>query len=265
MRHFVLICTLLLCIKSSSQELFLISESASTIPSNAVYFSGLQTFLSNPYTSKNEYGFRPEFNYGISRNLMLRATAVFRTTPTKLKNEGGIVFIKYRFYSKDDSNKHFRLALFGRYSLLSNYNVQNEPNLSEKNSRYEFGISATQLIHKTALNLSAGFETKNGLQSTTFEGNSPENNLVLYALSFGRLLYPKKYSSFKQTNVNFMVEIIGQTYLSSKQSVCSAVPVVQFIFNSQARLDLGYRQQLMNTTNLYKINGLYLNLGYVFF
>jgi hypothetical protein len=30
-------------------------------------------------------------------------------------------------------------------------------------------------------------------------------------LSFGKLMYPKKYTSFKQTNINLMVEFVGQT------------------------------------------------------
>jgi hypothetical protein len=77
-------------------------------------------------------------------------------------------------------------------------------------------------------------------------------------------MYPKKYTSLKQTNINLMVEFIGQTINENGKSYLDVVPVVQFIFNSQARLDLAYRRELVSSMVRSAPNGVYLNLYYTF-
>jgi hypothetical protein len=78
-------------------------------------------------------------------------------------------------------------------------------------------------------------------------------------------MYPKKYTSFKQTNINLMVEFVGQTINENGKSYLDVVPAVQFIFNSQARLDLAYRQELVSSMIRSAPNGFYFNLYYTFF
>ncbi len=78
-------------------------------------------------------------------------------------------------------------------------------------------------------------------------------------------MYPKKYTSLKQTNINLMLEFVGQTINENGKSYLDAVPVVQFIFNSQARLDLGYRKELINSMTRSSSEGFYFNLYYTFF
>ena len=43
------------------------------------------------------------------------------------------------------------------------------------------------------------------------------------------------------------------------------MPAVQFIFNSQARLDFAYRQELVSSMVRSAPNGFYFNLYYIFF
>jgi hypothetical protein len=49
-------------------------------------------------------------------------------------------------------------------------------------------------------------------------------------------MYPKKYTNYKQTNINLMVEFVGQTINENGKSYLDVVPAIQFIINSQARL-----------------------------
>ena len=62
-----------------------------------------------------------------------------------------------------------------------------------------------------------------------------------------------------------MLEFVGQTINENGKSYIDVVPVVQFIFNSQARLDLAYRKELMSAMVRSAPDGVYLNLYYTFF
>jgi hypothetical protein len=50
-----------------------------------------------------------------------------------------------------------------------------------------------------------------------------------------------KNTNYKQTNINLMVEFVGQTI--NENVYLDVVPAIQFIINSQARVDLAYRQE----------------------
>jgi hypothetical protein len=62
-----------------------------------------------------------------------------------------------------------------------------------------------------------------------------------------------------------MVEFVGQTINENGKSFLDIVPAVQFIFNSQARIDVAYRQELVSSMLRTAPNGIYLNLYYTFF
>ena len=95
--------------------------------------------------------------------------------------------------------------------------------------------------------------------------NTLADNATNYSFSFGKLMHPKVYTSYKQTNINFMVEIVGQTLNKNGKSYLDVVPAIQFIINSQARIDLAYRHELMSSMNRSAPNGVYFNLYYTFF
>jgi len=78
-------------------------------------------------------------------------------------------------------------------------------------------------------------------------------------------MYPKTYTSFKQTNINLMVELLGQTLAENGRSYLDIVPSVQFIINSQARIDVAYKQELYSSMLRSASNGVYLKLEYTFF
>jgi hypothetical protein len=54
----------------------------------------------------------------------------------------------------------------------------------------------------------------------------------------------REYISYKQTNFNLMLELSGQHLIGENERFLDLAPAAQFIFNSQTRLDIGYKFQL---------------------
>jgi hypothetical protein len=59
--------------------------------------------------------------------------------------------------------------------------------------------------------------------------------------------------------------VYGQTIVENGKSFIDVIPSIQFIFNSQSRIDVGYRQELYSSMLRSAPNGIYLNLEYTFF
>ena len=247
------------------QELFVVTDPASNIPANTLTVRVMQSVFKEQIKSGFNYHAMPEITYGISKNVMVRSTLFVSTRSNSLITEGASFYAKYRFFTTDDINSHFRLATFGRYSFNKADIHQEEIEIMGQNTGFETGLIATQLIKKVAISSSISFEkafdNKPDYQFPANQGNNATN----YTLSIGKLMYPKKYTSFRQTNINLMLEFLGQTINQNGKSYLDVVPSVQFIINSQARIDLGYRQELYNSMIRSAPNGIYFNLEYNFF
>lgn len=265
MKSYLLLLGLFFYQVGTSQELFLMTDPASNLPANSLSVNVLQTFLNNNTTSGTTYQVMPEVSYGVNRNLMLRVAAFANNKINQFEFTGGSLYAKYRFFSEDDLNSHFRMAGFGRYSYNENPANQEQIEIMGNNTGFETGIVATKLIKKLAISLTVSFEKVFNLDKNNSFYNNLGDNATNYTLSFGQLVYPKKYTSLKQTNINLMLEFIGQTVNENGRSYLDVVPVIQFIFNSQARLDLGYKQELMSSMIRSSTNGVYFNLYYTFF
>ncbi|CAM4048556.1 hypothetical protein FLAN108750_07480 [Flavobacterium antarcticum] len=265
MKKILVVLTLVIFQKGISQELFLMTDPASNVPANSLGVNVLQSLFKEEFKSGYDYQLMPEVSYGLNRNLMFRATAFLSNRDNNFAAEGGSLYTKYRFYSSDDLNSHFRMAAFGRYSFNNAKIHQEQIEIMGNNTGIEAGIVATTLIKKLAISSTVSFEKAfDNTSSNPFPDNLG-NNATNYTLSFGQLMYPKKYTSFKQTNINLMVEFVGQTINENGKSYLDVVPVVQFIFNSQARVDLAYRHELLSSMTRSAPNGVYLNLYYTFF
>ncbi|SHG23550.1 hypothetical protein SAMN05444396_106160 [Flavobacterium segetis] len=265
MKKFLVLVIVFIFQKGTSQELFLVTDPASNVPANSLAINVLQSAFQSEMTSGSIYSIMPEVTYGLNRNLMLRASAFASNKNDNLEAEGGSIYAKYRFYSEDDINSHFRMAAFGRYSFNNSNVIQEQIEIMGNNTGFETGIVATKLIKKLAISSTVSFEK---VFDNTSNHAFPDNfgsTATNYTLSFGKLMYPKKYTSLKQTNINLMLEFVGQTINENGKSYLDAVPVIQFIFNSQARLDLAYRRELISSMNRNASNGVYLNLYYTFF
>lgn len=248
-----------------SQELFVVTDPASNIPANSLVINLMQSAFKEKFKTGYNYHLMPEVSYGVNKNLMFRGSAFISSRSNQLVTEGGSIMTKYRFLSSDDLNSHFRLAAYGRYSINNSDIHQEQIEILGHNSGFETGIIATKLIKKLAISSTVSFEkaldNKPNYPFPDNIGNSATN----YTLSFGKLMYPKRYTSFKQTNINLMIEFLGQTINENGKSFLDVVPSVQFIFNSQARIDIAYREELLNSMSRTAPNGFYLNLYYTFF
>ncbi|MGV9004326.1 hypothetical protein [Flavobacterium sp.] len=251
--------------KNYSQELFVVTDPASNVPANTLSVRLAQSLFKEKFESGYNYHLMPEVTYGLNKNIMLRASAFISKRNNNLVTEGGSFYTKYRFYSSDDLNSHFRMAAYGRYSFNNSDIHQEQIEIMGHNTGFETGLVATKLIKKVAISSSISFEKAlDNKPNYAFPDNFGDN-ATNYTLSFGKLMYPKKYTSFKQTNINLMIEFVGQTINENGKSYLDVVPAIQFIFNSQARLDLGYRQELISSMLRTAPNGFYFNLEYNFF
>jgi hypothetical protein len=247
------------------QELFVVTDPASNVPANSLAINIMQSAFKEKFETGYNYHLMPEVTYGINKNLMVRGSAFISTRTNELYAEGGSVMAKYRFLSSDDLNSHFRMAAYGRYSFNRADIHQEQIEILGHNTGFETGIIATKLIHKLAISSSLSFEKALDNKPNYSFPNDFGNTATNYTLSFGKLMYPKKYTNFKQTNINLMVEFVGQTINENGKSYLDVVPAIQFIFNSQARLDLAYRQELVSSMLRSAPNGFYFNLYYTFF
>jgi len=203
---------------------------------------------------------------GISKKFMVSAGIFFSNRSGVFRYEGGSVYAKYRFLSKDAVQKHFRMASFGRISYNNSDVHQEEINMCGHNTGVEWGIVVTQLLRKVALSssLSVLKATDNG-NNNKFVYGLDNGKAINYAFSMGKLMLPKEYRGYQQTNLNMMLEFLGQVNIGSGKYYMDIAPSVQMIFNSQARVDIGYRKQLSTTLLRTAPNGFFVRLEYNFF
>ena len=259
---------LFLCLISfqiKAQELFVFTEPASNMPANSIGFRLGQSLLNEQIKSGFNYHLMPEIMWGIDKNLMVHASAFISNRNNKLITEGGSFYAKYRFFSVDDVHSHFRLAAFGRYSFNSADIHQEEIETMGHNTGFESGIIATQLLNKVAISSTLSFEKAFDNKPNYPYPATQSDNAINYSLSFGKLVYPKSYTNFKQTNINLMIEFLGQTLNENGKSYLDVAPSIQFIIHSQARIDLAYKQELYTSMLRSAPNGFYLKLEYTFF
>ena len=238
---FIILCTFLFS-SLQSQELYVFSEPASNMPANT-FSPKFKANLSNrPDSSFQRY--TPEIMFGISKEFMFHmATSFSNMHSSDLKWESVFAYAKYRFYSKDEVHQHFRMAAFAEGGYSDNPLYYDEISVRGDNSGFELGWIGTQLINKTAVSLTTSF--------VKVYGNKPEHahhelvrSAINYSLSAGQLILPVEYTSYDQLNFNLYLEILGQHALDKNASFLDFAPAMQFIFNSNSKLNLGYRFQV---------------------
>ncbi|MBC7874099.1 MAG: hypothetical protein H7Y01_08895 [Ferruginibacter sp.] len=248
-----------------AQELFVFTEPASNMPAKSLGVRDMNAFMFEQDGRLN-YHNMPELMWGINKKWMVHLQGfVSNRQDGGLKAEGGSFYVKYRFLSKDDIQSHFRMAAYGRYSINNADIHQQEIETMGHNTGYETGLIATQLLHKVAISSSLSYErafdNKPGYKFPATESN----NAINYTFSAGKLILPKTYRDYKQVNMNLMLEFLGQRLSRNGRSYLDIAPSVQFIINSQARIDIGYRQELYSTLQRTAPNGVVLKFEYTFF
>lgn len=266
MKTKLLIAMLLFSLKGVAQELYVFTEPASNMAAKSIGLRLNNYIMPETFTSKTNYHLIPEVMVGVSKKVMIHVDAFLSNRNKSLSTEGGSIYGKYRFLSNDDVQKHFRMAAFGRYSFNNSDIHQQEINLYGHNTGYEAGVIATQLLHKVALSSGLSFlkATDNG-DNNKYPYGSKNSKAFNYTLSVGKLMFPKEYKDYKQTNLNVLVEFLNQYNPGSGKYYMDVAPAVQLIFNSVARIDLGYRHQLSSTFYRTAPNGLFVRFEYNLF
>ena len=256
---------LLVSLTGMTQELFVYTEPASNMAAKSIGLRLNNYFMPERYSDKVNTHLVPEVMIGVSKRIMIHGDVFISNRNKSLVGEGGSVYAKYRFLSNDQVQKHFRMAAFGRYSFNNSDIHQTAIDLYGHNSGFETGIIATQLINKVAISagVAALHATDNGKEK--FNYGTKNRNAVNYTFSAGKLMLPKEYNSYKQANVNLMLEFLGQTNLKTAQNFLDVAPSVQFIFNSRLRVDAGYRYPLITNLTRTAPQGVVLKLEYNFF
>lgn len=248
MKFTSLIIVFLLSLKMNGQELYVYTEPASNMPAHSISVKLTDHFVtSNSRYDRFSHRIMPQVMFGISKKFMFHIGGTIANMHTPdFRYESVNFYAKYRFLSKDEIHKHFRMAAFVDASATKAPFHYDEITLMGDKNGIEAGIIATQLWNKFALS---------GTVSHTQVLDKSRNDKVIYvpsriyqamnySLSGGLLVFPKEYTDYKQTNVNLYAELLAEQTLDIKKHCVDLAPAIQFIFNSNAKLNIGYRFQV---------------------
>jgi hypothetical protein len=250
---------------ATAQELYVFTEPASNMAAKSFGFRANNYLMFNNSTKKTSYHLLPEIMWGASKKIMIHAEGFLSNRNNSFVAEGAGLYAKYRFYSEDEVHSHFRMAFFGRYSFNNSDVHQTAIDLNGHNSGYEMGYVATKLIKKVALSGTVSYVYAMDNDKEKFIYGDKNRHAVNYTLSAGKLMLPKKYTSYNQTNMNLMLEMLGQVNLNKGYSFFDLAPSVQFIFLSRMRVDVGYRIPVVRDLNRTTPGGVLLRLEYNIF
>ena len=191
--------------------------------------------------------YTPEVMVGINKKWMVHVGAGFADINTRnFRWESVYTYVKYRFFSIDDLHSHFRMALFADAAYSRSPFHFDELSLQGDKSGVQLGIIATQLWDKFALSATVSHTQALNEDRRKSVVYTPSRiyEAVNYSLSGGFLVLPLNYTSYKQTNLNIYTELLAQQSLDRKAHFIDMAPAIQLIFNSNSKLNIGYRFEL---------------------
>lgn len=248
MKYFITACLFLCMGTLRAQELYVYTEPASNVPAKSISAKLVGMYIPNqrPYY-RNMQRVMPSVSVGLSAKWMLSAGTSFSDMHTNnFRWESAWLYAKYRFLSNDEMHSHFRMAAFADLAYTRSPFHFDEVNLLGDKDGVQLGIIGTQLWHKFALSgtVSHTQVLHSSRKDDAVYVPSRVYQVMNYSLSAGYLLLPRQYSSYKQTNLNLYAEMLAQQSLDKKAYFVDIAPAIQLIFNSNTKLNLGYRFQL---------------------
>jgi hypothetical protein len=237
---------------AKGQELYVFTEPASNMPAHSISLR-LKGEYMRPQVWHNQpmHRLMPEIMFGLNKKWMLHTGFTLGDMHTNnFAWESVYTYIKYRFLSKDEIHEHFRMAAFAEGAYSRSPFHQDEVSLGGDKSGIQVGIIATQLWHKLAVSGSIAHTQildKSRNSKNVIYVPSRIYQAMNYSLSAGYLLLPKEYTDYKQTNLNIYTEFLAQQSLDRKAHYVDVAPALQVIFNSNTKLNVGYRFQLGGT------------------
>ncbi len=252
MKHFIFLLLIFCSFIAKGQELYVFTEPASNMPAKSIsvrltgMFMGPQVWNDRPMQR-----YIPEVMLGLNKNLMLHVGTTFGDMHTSnFAWESIYLYGKYRFLSKDEIHKHFRMAVFADASHTRAPFHNDEITLQGDKSGVQLGLIATQLWHKLAVSGTVSHTQvldKSRNSKNVIYVPSRVYQAMNYSLSAGYLLLPREYTDYKQTNLNLYTEVLAQQSLDRKAYYVDLAPALQLIFNSNMKLNVGYRFQVGGT------------------
>ncbi|HEX7847316.1 MAG TPA: hypothetical protein VF476_16060 [Chitinophagaceae bacterium] len=248
MKQVTFIALLFFSVPGSAQELFSATEPASNRAARSISFRVDNSIMDELNSPKTNYHLIPEIMIGVSKKLMISGNIFLSNRSERLRYEGGSIYAKYRFYSNDAMQRHFRMAVFGRLSFNNSDIHQEEINMNGHNTGFETGVVATKLLKKVALSTSVSFvKAADNARGNKFLYGAENDAAINSSFSLGKLMLPGEYKNFRQTNLNLMLEFLSQVNTGSGKYYFDIAPTMQLIFNSQSRIDIGYRKDLKSS------------------
>lgn len=249
--------------KCEAQELYVFSEPASNRPAKSIAFNVTAKYPESKYNSYFRNRYVPQVVAGINKNIMVNVSSSFSNyyRLDMLQFDGARIYGKYRFLSNDDVHKHFRMAAFAEAGFSTHSYLYDEMGLEGDNDGVQGGLIATQLINKFALSASASY-LKIFIPESEAAHHQVLNHskqMLAYSLSAGYLLLPKEYVDYKQMNLNLYLELLGSKCLDNNHYMVDIAPAIQFIFNSNTKINVGARFQLQS--NMLRVGQRTLEVG----
>jgi len=248
MRIFSTAILLLIIVNVTAQELYPFTEPASNMPAKSMSLKAAGMFGKGVHGNRIEQRYTPEIMFGLSKKWMVHGAITFSNMyENNLYYESARIYGKYRFLSKDDVHKHFRMAAFVTAAYSRNHLQHNELNLMGDHSGVQGGVIATQLWNKLAVSGTASlievFDKKRNDKTVPQQYAFESLN---YSLSAGYLVLPVVYKDYNQTNLNVYAELLGGRNLDWKyeKQFLDLATSIQLIFKSTGKLNIGYRFQL---------------------
>ena len=248
MKILLLLLSIVLATTTYSQELYPFTEPASNMPAKSMSLKLGAMYGKGPHSNRVLQRYTPEVMFGLNKKWMVHASLSFSDMhESYFYYESAKLYTKYRFLSKDDVHKHFRMAAFAAAAYSRNHLDHNELSLYGDNSGVQAGVIATQLWNKLAVSATASlievFDKKRNNKTLPQQYAFESLN---YSLSAGYLVLPVVYKDYNQTNLNIYAELLGGRNLDWKYEkyFLDLAPSVQLIFNSTSKLNVGYRFEL---------------------
>ena len=230
-----------------AQELYVYSEPASVMPARSIIIKQAFQQMEGVNAQQN---YNTQLEFSLQKKWMAHIGTNYKAAD---------FYTQYRFYSSDALHEHTRFAGYFKAVASGNNPSEQAILLDGQQKLIGAGIIATKLQHKWASSLTMGWLYR-------YTGNTNyTKNAVQYSWSNGLLLYPVTYKNYMQTNINFYVELLGQQSIQNKAHFLDIAPAVQFIFNSQAKLNFGYRLPVWDTMQRNSSRSFYISLDYLFF
>ena len=233
----------------TAQELYVFSDPASNVPAKSLSLKYNSKWMNSDLLGSSLLMSRHmgEASIGLNKKWMIRPAFTLSDMFTNrvVKWESISLYTKFRFYSNDEVHRHFRAAAFVKALYSSNDLEYDELNADGDQSVVQGGVILTQLINKLAISSTLALtEVTNRERWKEYLGPRDFGYRSFnYSISAGYLLYPREYTSYKQTNFNLYLELIGSRGIDRKYYFVDLAPAVQFILNSNTKINLGYRFQ----------------------